>query len=162
MHQRRPQQNLHNQQRYPDRPIRINPNDMSSHQHQDSVPQTPTPGQDQQLYVDLPPENVSTKCDSVPLTPTPYQDQQLYVDLPPENVSTKCETTSIQDQPFSVDLPSKNVETSPIQSRHSTDETTNTQTSIADIANGNIENVNAEDPNATFVDLTGLIKVPNK
>ena len=161
-HHRRPQQNHQNQQRYPDCPNRINPNDMSSHQHQDSVPLTPTPGQDQQLYVDLPPENVSTKCDSVPLTPTPYQDQQLYVDLPPENVSTKCETTSIQDQPFSVDLPYKNVETSPIQSRHSTDETTNTQTSIADIANGNIENDNAEDPNVTFLDLTGLIKVPNK
>ena len=100
--------------------------------------------------------------DSVPLTPTPCQDQQLYVDLPPENVSTECETTSTQDQPLSVDLPSKNVETSPIQRKHSTEEATDTQTSIADIANGNIENDLAGDLNATFLDLTGLIKVPNK
>ena len=126
MHHRRPQQNHQNQQRYPDRLNRINPNDMGSHQHQDSVPLTPTPCQDQQLYVDIPPENVSNDMgshqhqDSVPLTPTPCQDQQLYVDLPPENVPTECETTSTQDQPLSVDLPSKNVETSPIQRKHST------------------------------------------
>ena len=100
--------------------------------------------------------------DSVPLIPTPCQDQQLYVDLTPENVSTECETTSIQDQPLFVDLPSKNVETSPIQRRHSTEEATDTQTSIADITNGNNENDHAGDPNATFLALTGLIRVPNK